>query len=624
MRMRAAGALACALTVCCSAAPAQARPQAVIAFLPAGPGETKPLLDELAARGMAIGMTSPTVGGFKQRQMGLDMTQGTRIPTRLYSGPIGSLRPRGRHLDGWALAAGRARDAPGDLVPGLLASTIEAAGGRVGWSAGGHGFSIAPIVAGNRQGGVSPLKAGDALGVVQLAPGAFGLRQLDELLAARGRDDLVYAVRAPSGTKLRLLPSGIAAPGIHGQLRSATTRRTGLITATDVAPTVLRALGIPVPDKMQGEVIEGRGRADAKAVADLDDRLAVVTSRRGPALQWLACSWLLVLAALQLLAGQRGLRAALRIGLLAALWVPGLALLTAALQPTRLAEAAIVGAGAVVLGALTDRIARWPLGPAIPVAAVFVAHAIDLGAGSALIGASIAGPNPAGGARFYGIGNELEAILSASVLLGTGAALAWRPAAESRRDAIAFAVVAIVAGGIMGAGRLGADVGAVITLGAGGAAAVIASLPRPSRRAVALGIAAPVIAIGALILIDVVTGGGAHLTKSVINANGSGDLADVVRRRFEGSFSTLKKPGWLVAFVIGVAAVVWLAARRERLLEALPRALSAALIGVWFAVVVGTISNDSGPLILEIGAIFLLLGTGYARSRPRIPVERPR
>jgi hypothetical protein len=37
---------------------------------------------------------------------------------------------------------------------------------------------------------------------------------------------------------------------------------------------------------------------------------------------------------------------------------------------------------------------------------------------------------------------------------------------------------------------------------------------------------------------------------------------------------------------------------------------------------VGTIANDSGPLILVIGAIFLLLGTGYARSRPGIPVNR--
>src|SRR4051812_6509880 len=340
MRMRAAGALACALAVSCGAAPAHARPQAVIAFLPPGPGETRPLVEELAARGMAIGLTSPTVGGFKRRQMGLDMSQGTRIPTRLYSGPIGSLRPRGGHLEGWDLALKRARDAPGDLVPGLLASTIESTGGRVGVRAPGPGFSIAPVVASNRQGGVRPLHAGDTLGVFQLAPGLAGLRQLDKLLAARGAEDFVYVVRAPYGTKLRLLPSGIAAPGIRGQLRSATTRRNGLVAATDVAPTVLRVLGIPIPDDMQGEPIEGRAPADPQVVEDLGDRLAVIAGRRGVALQWFGCAWLLVLAALQLLAGERGVRTAVRIGLLAALWIPGLALLTAALEPSRLVEGA--------------------------------------------------------------------------------------------------------------------------------------------------------------------------------------------------------------------------------------------------------------------------------------------
>src|SRR3954451_8384286 len=176
MRMRAAGALACALAATCGAASAHARPQAVIAFLPPGPGESRPLLEELAARGMAIGMTSPTVGGFKARQMGLDMGQGTRIPTRLYSGPIGSLRPHAGRLEDWALALKRADDAPGDLVPGLLASSIRAAGGRVGYSVGrGRGYAIAPIVAATRDGRVTPLRPGDALGVFELARGGTGL-----------------------------------------------------------------------------------------------------------------------------------------------------------------------------------------------------------------------------------------------------------------------------------------------------------------------------------------------------------------------------------------------------------------------------------------------------------------
>ena len=627
MRMRAAGALACALAVTCGAASAQARPQAVIAFLPPGPGETRPLIEEFAARGMAIGMTSPTVGGFKRRQMALDMSQGTRIPTRLYSKEIGALRPAGGRLTGWDIALRRADKAPGDLKPGLLASTIERAGGRVGFGSDAPGYSVAPVVAADERGRVRAFRKGDTLGVFELAPGAAGLRELDQLLRARGPHDFVYAVRSPYGTKLRLLPSAIAAPGIRGRLRSVTTRRDGLIGATDVAPTVLRALGIGVPDDMQGEPIEGRGTADAKAVEDMAGRLSVVTARRGDALRWIAGSWLLLLAVLQLRLGERGVRAAVRIALLGALWIPGLALLTAALEPSRLVEVAAIGAGAVALGALTDRLVRWPLAPAVPAAVVFAAHAVDLARGSRLIGASMAGPNPAGGARFFGIGNELEAILSVSVLIGAGAALAWREsrgAVDARRTPWAFAAAAAIAAGVMGAGRLGADVGAVITLGAGGAAAVIASLPGgPSRRVVALGIAAPVAALAVLILVDVVTGGGAHLTRSVLHAHGSGDLLDVVRRRFEGSFSTLKKPGWAVAFVLALGAVVWLARGRGRLLAGLPRAIGAGLVGAWFAVVIGAISNDSGPLILEIGAIFLLLGTGYARSRPE-PASNPR
>jgi hypothetical protein len=133
-----------------------------------------------------------------------------------------------------------------------------------------------------------------------------------------------------------------------------------------------------------------------------------------------------------------------------------------------------------------------------------------------------------------------------------------------------------------------------------------------------------VAALLALVVVDLVTGGGAHLTRSVLDANGSGDLADIVKRRFEGSFSSLKKPGWAIAFVIALTAVIWLAARRKRLLDGVPHPLAAGLVGAWFATVAGAISNDSGPLILEIGAIYLLLATGYVRSRPQVLIGPPR
>lgn len=623
MRIAAAGALAVlAFAALACAAQARAAPRAVIAFLPRGPGEARPLLDEFALRGMAIGMTSPTVGGFAPRQMALDMSQGARIPTRLYSKRIGSLRLSRGRLTEWQVALRRAARAPGNLDPGLLASTIERAGGRVGYAgAPGARAAVAAIVAADSGGRVRHARAGDSLDVLTLPAGAAGLRRLDRLIAQRPA--FLFVVEAPYGDKLRLLPSAVRARGVHGQLWSATTRRNGLIAATDVAPTVLRGLGLQVPAAMQGQPIEGRGSADAGAVLHTAKRLSVVTPRRGPALLWLAAA-LLVAAAL--LAALRR-RAALRVGLLAVLWVPGLALLTAALEPARTVEAAIVGVGAVVLALATDRLWRWPVAPVVPALIVFAAHAVDLARGSPLIGASMAGPNPAGGARFFGMGNELEAMLSISVLIGTGAALcagqrAARPGVpnppprvRSARAPLAFAATATVAAAIMGAGRLGADVGAVITLGAGGAAAVIASLPgRPSRRALALAVAAPIAAVIALIVLDLTTGGNGHLTRSVVDSHSSNNLADIARRRFDSSFSGLGKPGVAAVFALALIAVIWLGTRLRAALAALPRSFAAGLVGAWFATVIGALANDSGPLILEIGAVYLLLAYAYAQG----------
>ncbi|MFL5894761.1 MAG: hypothetical protein ACJ76Z_06555 [Thermoleophilaceae bacterium] len=643
MRRAAAGALACALAASLAAAPAQARPRALIAFLPAPAAPGQPLLYELARRGLAIGLTSPTVGGFKKRQMALDMSQGSRIPTRIYSKEIGALRlKRGQEgwvLSGWQIAQRRAEKAPGDVVPGLLAASVKSHGGRVEYVGVRGRYALGAIVAADEGGHLAAVSLGDAAGagaraasafrsftltVADLPPGPAGLAALDRLLAVRGRDGIVYVVRSPEGRELRLLPSAAAGAGLHGQLRSATTRRTGLIAATDVAPTVLRHLGLPVPADMQGEPIEPRGSADPAAVRTLDDRLAVVISRRGDCLRWLFGAWLVLLLALRVTRGSAGVRAAVRAGLLAALWLPGVALVAAAIGPGRVAEAAMLALGSLALGAVTDRVVSWPMAPVVPAVLVFIAHAVDLARGSPLIGESIAGPNPAGGARFFGIGNELETILSFSALIAAGAALAWAARRRDVRRAAppVFALAALVAAGVMGAGRLGADVGAVITLGAGGAAAVVASLRRrPSRRALAVAIAAPVAAVGALILLDVATGGGAHLTRSVLHAHGSGDLADVVRRRFRGSFGGLRHPAQAVAFAIAVAIVVSLVRGRERLLLPLRGVaggpeLVAALTGAFFAVVVGAVSNDSGPLILEIGAVLLALGAGYAASPP--------
>ena len=70
-------------------------------------------------------------------------------------------------------------------------------------------------------------------------------------------------------------------------------------------------------------------------------------------------------------------------------------------------------------------------------------------------------------------------------------------------------------------GRLGADVGAALTLGLGVAAAAVYAAGRGSwrsRAAIVLG--APALAVGLLAVLDLATGGNAHFTRSVLRAGG--------------------------------------------------------------------------------------------------------
>jgi hypothetical protein len=627
------GAVAACLA---GSAAADARPRALIGFMPTSPAPKMPLLFDLAERDFSYGVTSPTLGAFSKRQMLLDMSAGTRIANNAYPSKVKRLDLQlgdggdGRVWD-FGLATRRARDAPGDVVPGLFGSMLEQHHKRIGY-VGVAGFEqTEAVVAANRAGHVQRVSLGtvgtfatravrlwnstDVL-VARFPNDASGLAALDGVLRARRPDDLILIVRAPPAGRLRLLPTGMLGPGASGDvIYSPTTRRLGLVAGTDFAPTVLHELGIAIPDKMQGRVIESRPDGDAERVRAQMARLDVVLGRRPAAINSFGIALLALVLVLALARGRAGLNAALRIAFLAALWVPGLTLLTAALLPTRTAEIAILALGSIALAAVVDRFVPWPLAPAVPAAIVFGAHAIDLARGSPLIGASLAGPNPKGGVRFFGIGNELEIILSLEVLFGLGAFLSAVPARYVRRG---FAGGCLVAAAVIGSGRLGADVGGVVTLGAGGAAAVLASLGRPSRRAIAIAVLVPFLAVVALIGLDLVTSGGAHLTRSVVNGNGVGDFLDIVKRRLIISVSGLKRVSTAITCGIGIVVLYLGVRRRERIFAPL-RGQPAFMAGIWgafAATLAGTLANDSGPLMFEAGLWLLLFAAGYARSRP--------
>ncbi|HEU4658154.1 MAG TPA: hypothetical protein VFR97_11540 [Capillimicrobium sp.] len=623
-------AVAAALLVaaCLPATAGAVERRAVIAFVP---GATLTSLSDIGTGSVA--MLGATQGRYRQMQAVLDLSQGARTSLPAYDPvepPALGVLPDGV-VAGWRAAVRRADAAPAPIVPGLFAGSIP---GGAAWAGKATASRDTAIVAADRSGRVARIALVDDADdagvaarralrrhrlVVVLLPGERALRTFVE---DRRSDTLVIAMAAPPmSLRTRLLPVAVYGLGDGRTLTSATTRTQGLVTGIDVAPTVLEWLGLPVPDHMTGQPMRLDGALDLHELTGLRSRLGVVTERRYPTLAVLAGTFALLLLAAAAVRRRAGARWAVRTGALAVLWLLPVLLAFAALRPSRTVEVCGVAFASLLLGALTDRLVRWPVAPAVPGLIGVAAYALDLAFGSPLIVTSLLGPNPLFGSRFYGIGNELESTLPVLLLCGLAAAMVGAGrGGRSRALALTFGVGGLLLGAVIGSGRLGADVGGVITVGAGTAMAVLLALPGGvTRRRAVVAVLVPVAALGALALLDLATGGDGHFTRSVLRAGDREALEDVVVRRYHLAYNNLVDGIMPLLVVLALGGIAWAVARRDRLLAGVPGAdaWGAALAGSAAAGVVGALSNDSGPLLLVFATFAAAWVTGYLRAGAR-------
>lgn len=565
-----------------AAAGAEARaPQVTLAWLP--PETT---LAQAQSAGLSQSLLSPGLGQVPAEQTYLDIGQGNRVFDSLYKEPLPERRG---NPDWWREVVERAESAPAEIKPGLLAATLRDAG-----------------LTGSFE------------------ERAASVAELRSLVAGLRGDDLLIAIARPTGESDDLLALGIAGRGFEGNLTSDSTRMDGYVLSTDVAPTVLDRLGVEIPSEMSGQPIHGEGAADMAAIETLGERMEVISQRRGPVIGFSLLAWLLGLALVA--AASRGALAgpAVRLTGLAVIYMPLLMLAGAALEPAETAEVLLVLLGAPLLAAVTLALLRGYRALAVAAGVTVVAYAVDLVLGSPLTSLSLLGPNPGLGVRFYGIGNELEALLAVLVVAGTGAALAgfW-PRLAGGRAAAVFVVVGLLAAFLFAAGRFGADVGAAIVLPVGAAVAAVAIAGKRRRWGLLAVVAAPFAVLALLALIDLLSGANAHLTRSVLDAGGLGDLSDVAQRRLQLSAHSFGRPV-LLAFLPVVLALAAIAVLKRERLRAWVRdvpAVRAGLLGALAATLIGTLANDSGALLLEVGTAYLLVFTGFAWSQQTQPRE---
>ncbi len=418
-------------------------------------------------------------------------------------------------------------------------------------------------------------------------------------------------------------------------LASPTTRREGFVANVDLAPSVLAFFGLPAPGWAYGRPWHpvGVGTPLAERLASLDALDAVLHGKQRAAATavkaYIGAQILAAAATVAVLAGAR-LPGAAPILAWSWLWLaavplamlllaPRVALVGSLLSPA--AFAAGVGAAALGLAAGAALVAggaaraggrdgRRSYGP-FALLAVLTAAAVaaDAATGSRLMEASLLGHSLAGGARYYGIGNEYMGVLLGAALLVGGALLELWPGAGGRRAALAGWCAAVY---LLGSPALGANLG-----GAVAAAVALAflglrvSLPHLNRRATVAAVAlAAVAAVTVFAGLDLRLGeGGSHVAALAREAEAGrwGGVADTVTRKLAMNLRLLRWTNWSLALVAYVVTAAWLAARPAGRLRALLHpfpGLALALAGVPLAALAALLANDSGVVAAATTMVF--------------------
>jgi hypothetical protein len=623
--------------------PAQAagissRRSALLVFVPAGESQLA------GAGGLSVGIMSAGQGRYSQAQLALDISQGARVATSAYTHPPPptTLLQRGSsgQIEGWRAARRRAEEAPQLLRPGLLAGEIRGEAGYAGISESAGAAYRDSLVAADRSGHIAAVSLGSVstltsrieelarrklLVVADLPGGGEGEADLHALSAARAPGELLIVIQRPGerhgGELLWTAVAGLAGGGGR-ELSSQSTNERGLLASFDVAPTILQHLGVRVPADVRGRPIVNDGPLHSASLRSLMARLRVIAGRRLKALGFLLVAWLLMVAIAA--PRPRARTWTMRSGALGVLWAPVATLITAALEPSAAVEYATIAVLCMGLGALTDTLVPWPRAALAPAIVTLIAIVVDALAGTQLLMRSLLGPDPALGDRFYGIGNELKSGLAVLVLAAVAGAL--YPAVRGARAAGVVAIAGAVLAVVEGSARIGAGVGGVILVCFGFAVSMVMLAPGAlTRRRALIVLVSPVVGLVALAALDLATAhGGGHFTGSVLDARSPSDVRDIIVRRYSAAWEELRDDAMPVAAALALIAAALGVRRRALLLAPVSGdpAWLAAICGGLAAGVVGSLVEDSGPVLLlvavfALGCVLSYLWAGPAPLRHR-------
>jgi len=469
----------------------------------------------------------------------------------------------------------------------------------------------------------------------------------------------IIVVCTPTPTRKMILDGELLTPLVisgkgystGGQLHSATTRRTGLVSNYDIAPTVLEFEGLKTPSEMDGRPVTVTGsqsdiarlvRFQDKAAATFNARRLMVRVYVIASMCIIALFFLVVLLRRDLIDSHPYFWSVPLLAILAGplMWllVPVFgALPQAAMIAIAVCGTIILAAASLALRKRSSDEDRSPLSAALlrPILAIsgvtLLVIVADLLAGSPLMTFSTFGSDTILGDRYYGIGNlYMGFIVGAALLFACLFPEIFDKALDRpwKRYAVCGAILATTAF-FLGFGRLGAEFGGLVTALAG-SLVVLAKLEggKIGLKRAGLIVLIIVICVGIMLAADLLLPGtSSHAGKAVERATSSGTSAFLtqINRKLAADWSLTFGSTWrLVLLVALVAGLVlnW----RYRLFGRIEHEspfLYAGFLGMGVAMPIALVLNDSGIEAAAAISIFLFVPYFFLLNRTSKPDSAP-
>jgi cytochrome c551/c552 len=442
-------------------------------------------------------------------------------------------------------------------------------------------------------------------------PGAGGTVSREAAIAAlrRGKVESALLGGKPSGEILadvvfgiphRVVPEPIVyvelpPPGRHsntkrywiafvrgsyrGILTSDSTRIRGLVAISDIAPTL-----VALQEGRSPPIHSERDEHAADDLHALDTRLTRVHHDRG----WVFVTVVLTILALTIFAPR-----AAGLGGAAAF---GASLLLSWAGATRLGLVVAAMAALTIALAVAGSFRRNIVPPVV--AGFLVVLTIVLAVDPELNSLAVLGARPDGGGRFYGIGNQVETLLLAPVLMAA--------AIGGLRWLVPLGALALVA---IGWSKTGADGGGVVVFATalGVLGLRLRGLAVTPRRLALVAVAVLVVAV-AFVGLDAALGGSSHVTRAV--GSGPDSLVGGLGHRLHLSWAAVTDR-WF-------HAVIFLSCLVPLVLMGTIRPRRASVDALLAGLAVSLLVNDTPVDVIGLGALgcWALLRWESVDSRP--------